>query len=136
MTRRIASFFILLFLFAAPGLAWGDDRAVEAAEDFVSQIDFGRFGESWDEGDYLLQFRTPREEWVRTLAVDRELFGWLIERRLKLTASRGSLPGLPDGTYLIVVFDAVFENKKAAIETVIMVADEWGRWHPAGYALR
>ena len=45
------------------------------------------------------------------------------------------LPGAPDGTYVVLVYDTRFEHKERARETVT-VALEGGRFRGAGYFIR
>ncbi len=138
--NRVGSAFFLFFTLCCITSALAEDYdprdVVNAAEDFVSLIDYGLFAESWEEGDPLLQIRTPREEWIGRLALERDLFGWVLHRSPRVSTYRDSLPGLPDGDYVIVVFDSVFERKRAAVETLIMVLDAEGGWKSVGYSLK
>jgi len=43
-----------------------------------------------------------------------------------------SLPGAPDGEYVLVQFATSFEQKKTAIETVTAMLDKDGTWRVAG----
>jgi hypothetical protein len=47
-----------------------------------------------------------------------------------------SLPGAPDGKYVIIQYESSFDNKKAAIETVTPMLDEDGRWRVSGYFIK
>ena len=49
---------------------------------------------------------------------------------------RGSLPGAPDGKYVVIQYDTVFENKSSAVETIIPMADPDGAWRVSGYFIR
>ncbi|MDD5138124.1 MAG: DUF4019 domain-containing protein, partial [Candidatus Omnitrophica bacterium] len=44
-----------------------------------------------------------------------------------------TLPGAPDGEYVIVQFDTTFENKKSSVESVTMSLEADGRWRVSGY---
>jgi hypothetical protein len=46
------------------------------------------------------------------------------------------LPGAPDGKYVVIQFDAVFENKPSAVETVTPMLDPDGVWRVSGYFIR
>jgi hypothetical protein len=46
-----------------------------------------------------------------------------------------SLPGAPDGEYVVLQFKTVFEHKKDAIETLTPMLDN-GQWRVAGYYVR
>jgi len=47
-----------------------------------------------------------------------------------------SLPGVPDGKYVVIQYQTSFAKKKAAIETVTPVLDEDGRWRVSGYFIK
>jgi hypothetical protein len=46
---------------------------------------------------------------------------------------RTSLPGAPDGEYVVMQFNTSYTQKKSAVETVTMVLDKDGKWHVAGF---
>lgn len=47
-----------------------------------------------------------------------------------------SLPGVPDGEYVVFQFATAFEQKEAAIETVVTVKDTDGSWRVGGYFVK
>jgi hypothetical protein len=47
-----------------------------------------------------------------------------------------TLPGAPDGEYVVIQFDASFENKKAAVETLTSMKDKAGLWRVSGYFVK
>jgi hypothetical protein len=47
-----------------------------------------------------------------------------------------TLPGVPDGEYVVVQFDTSFEKKKTAIETVTPMKEPDGRWRVSGYFIK
>jgi hypothetical protein len=47
-----------------------------------------------------------------------------------------SLPGAPDGEYVVIQFETSFENKNDAVETVTPMKDEDGKWRVSGYFIR
>ncbi len=47
-----------------------------------------------------------------------------------------SLPGVPDGDYVVIQYEASFENKRSAVETITPVLDEDGAMRVAGYYIR
>jgi hypothetical protein len=60
----------------------------------------------------------------------------VVERKVRRTAHVTSLPGVPEGDYLIIEFDTSFDNKAAAIETISPARDADGNWGVAGYYIR
>lgn len=47
-----------------------------------------------------------------------------------------SLPGAPDGEYVVIQYKSSFENKKAAVETVTPMRDKYGAWRISGYFIK
>ena len=66
----------------------------------------------------------------------RQPFGKLLSRKLKSKQYATSLPGAPDGQFVVIQFEASFENKKAAIETVTPMLDPDGKWRVSGYYIK
>ena len=66
----------------------------------------------------------------------RTPFGALKSRKVKSTQYTTTLPGAPDGHYVIVQFDTSFEHKAAAIETVTPMKDPDGSWRVSGYFIK
>jgi hypothetical protein len=107
--------------------------AVAAAEKWLIMIDGGRYGESWKEAAGYFRTAVKQEQWEQTLQALRKPFGKLISRKLKSKSYTTSLPGAPDGEYVVIQFETSFENKKSAIETVTPVKDKDGKWRVSGY---
>jgi len=66
----------------------------------------------------------------------REPLGKLISRKVANALYTTSLPGLPDGQYVVIQFNTSFENKKSGIETVTPMVDKDGRWRVSGYYIK
>ncbi len=47
-----------------------------------------------------------------------------------------SLPGAPDGEYVVISYETSFTNKKSAIETVTPMLDKDGKWRVSGYFIK
>ena len=73
--------------------------------------------------------------WV-SLSVVLWLMGKLVSRKAKSRKYAESLPGAPDGKYVVIQFDTVFENKASAVETVTPMVDPDGSWRVSGYYVR
>jgi hypothetical protein len=59
-----------------------------------------------------------------------------VTRKVKTKSYRTSLPGAPDGEYVVIQFDTSFVNKKAAVETVTPMMDKNGVWRASGYYIK
>jgi hypothetical protein len=66
----------------------------------------------------------------------RNPLGMLVCRKLKSREYTEKIPGAPDGRYVVIQYDTVFENKSSAVETVTPMADPDGAWRVSGYFIR
>ncbi|MBM4320898.1 MAG: DUF4019 domain-containing protein, partial [Deltaproteobacteria bacterium] len=55
--------------------------------------------------------------------------------KLKSARYQTSLPGAPDGEYVVIQFESSFENKRSAIETITPMLDS-GKWRVSGYFIK
>ena len=117
---------------AGPG-ATGD--AVAAAQAWLALIDAGRIDDSWRETASLFRQQVSREDWKAAVSVARRPFGAFVSRRLRGAKYTDSLPGAPDGHYVVIQFEATYERKRTAIETVTPMLDD-GAWRVSGYYIR
>ncbi|MDY6990555.1 MAG: DUF4019 domain-containing protein [Thermodesulfobacteriota bacterium] len=60
----------------------------------------------------------------------------VISRKVKAKAYKTSLPGAPDGEYVVIQFDTSFEYKEKAVETVTPMMDKDGLWRVSGYYIK
>jgi hypothetical protein len=70
------------------------------------------------------------------LQATRAPLGKVASRVVKSAVYTTSLPGAPDGQYVVIQFESSFEHKKAAIETVTPSLGEDGEWRVSGYFIR
>ncbi len=126
-------------LAAPPGpalaAAASEAAALQAAEAWLKLVDAGQYGASWDEASTMFRKAVPRATWEKQAAAAREPLGKLLGRKLVSKQLTHELPGAPDGTYVVLVFDTRFEHKERAHETVTMMLDG-GRFRGAGYFIR
>jgi hypothetical protein len=66
----------------------------------------------------------------------RKPLGSLVSRKLKSAQEMESLPGAPDGRYIVMQFETSFTNKKSAVETVTFMLEKDGQWRAAGYFIK
>ena len=45
-------------------------------------------------------------------------------------------PGAPDGEYVVIQYEASFENKASAVETITPMLDKDGQWRVSGYFMK
>lgn len=112
------------------------DAAVEAAEAWLGLVDAGKYKESWSEAAPFFKERVGEEEWVKMVSLARTPFGALKSRELMNVRYLTSLPGAPDGEYVVIQFKTSFENKAEAVETVTPMKDDKGTWRVSGYYIK
>jgi hypothetical protein len=113
-----------------------EDEAQKAAEQWLSLTDTGDFSESWKTAAEYFQAAVPLEQWQRSLDAVRKPLGEVVSRKFKSAKYTRSLPGAPDGEYVVLQFETSFARKADAIETVTPMLDKGGRWRVSGYYIK
>ena len=137
----------LALVLAALGLIWtsgivlGSDTgrqaaALSAAQKWLALVDAGKYAESWNEAAELFKNAVSSQQWEQAARAARKPLGNLIDRQFRSSTYQSTLPGAPDGEYVVIQFEASFENKRAAVETVTPMLDQDGAWRVAGYFIR
>ncbi len=113
-----------------------EKAALRSAKTWLSLIDAGRYAESWQEASTYFQGAVSREKWESALAGVRTPLGKLVSRKVAKTKEATTLPGAPDGRYVVMTFTSSFEQKKTATETVTFMREKDGTWKAAGYFIK
>jgi hypothetical protein len=129
-----ALFGFLLVTYAQNGAV--ASAAQQSTETWLRLVDNGAYSESWDTAAAPFKRVATREKWVDALNAVRSPLGTLGSRRLKSATATKTLPGAPDGDYFVFQYDARFEHKQAAVETVTAVLDNDGAWRVGGYFIK
>ena len=110
--------------------------AQKAAEFWLSLVDSSEYSESWNEAAQIFKQKISLQQWKIALESDRIPLGKLKSRRLKTVAYTDTLPGAPDGKYVVIQYETTFDKKKSAIETVTPMMEKDGQWRVSGYFIR
>ncbi len=130
---------IFLFFFGLIARAAETDdthKAQTAAKAWLALVDAEKYGQSWNEAALLFRSAVMKVDWERAAKATRDPLGAVKSRTLKSANFTRSLPGAPDGEYVVIQFDAQFANKASAVETVTPMRDKDGAWRVAGYYIR
>ncbi len=139
MNIRSAAVLAVGLMVAAPGLAEEGEKekaAVAAAREWLALVDRGKYGESWKEAAEYFRNAVKKEQWEQAVRAVRKPLGAVSGREVKGADYKTSLPGAPDGEYVVIQFAASFENKKEAVETVTPMMDKDGKWRVSGYFIK
>jgi len=112
------------------------NMALSSAETWLNLVDEGRYADSWNEAAGYFKGAVKQERWEEMLQAVRTPLGKVISREVKSKSYHTSLPGAPDGEYVVIQFETSFENKKSGIETVTPMLDQDGKWRVSGYFIR
>ncbi len=111
-------------------------KAVEAAKKWLALVDQGKYGKSWAAAADYFKGAVTEKQWEQAATAIRSPPGKVITRKLKSKQYATSLPGAPDGEYLVIQFETSFENKKASVETVTPMKEKDGSWRVSGYYIK
>lgn len=113
-----------------------ESAAETAALTWLGLIDSGAYARSWDAAAQFFRNSLPQSQWVTRISAVRGPLGSVKSRRLLSARFERSLPGVPDGEYVIVQFNSSFEHKADATETVTPMKDPDGEWRVSGYFIQ
>jgi len=111
-------------------------QAQVAARSWLALTDGAKYGESWDTAASLFKNVVTRADWEKALKGVRAPLGALKGRQVKSATFTRTLPGAPDGEYVVIQFESQFENKATAVESVTPMHEKDGAWRVSGYFIR
>jgi len=130
----------LCVLLLAAGISFAgpaeEKAAVKAAEAWLGLVDSGKYDESWKEAAQMFRGAVQQGQWSAQVKGVRDPLGKLVKRKVSSKQYTKTLPGAPDGEYVVIQFISSFENKKNAVETVTPMLDKDGKWRVSGYYIR
>ncbi len=130
---------LAILLIVAPSIGSAAEAKKEAAKqaalEWLALVDATQYEASWKQAASLFRTQVSTSDWMKAVAAARSPLGGFVARDLISATYATSLPGAPDGEYVVLQFQTQFENKAQAVETVTPMLDE-GQWRVAGYYIR
>jgi hypothetical protein len=105
----------------------------DAIEKWLSVVDRGQYGESWDIASPRLKFTIPRAEWIRTVENWRKPLGPFVSRELVDARMATDPPNMPSGDYMVFGYKSTFRNRNNVGELVITAQSPDGVWRVLSY---
>lgn len=142
MARKARNTFMaaLVFLMALCQLLQAGETkeslATAASKAWLALVDKGLYSKSWEEASQYFKTAVTQEKWKESMGAFRAPLGKLLSRKVKSTQYAKTLPGAPDGEYVVIQYETSFEKKASAIETVTPMLDKDGKWRVTGYYIR
>ena len=141
MRRGIGTVVGLLLVVTIASLGWATQndevkKAIVVSGEWLTLIDNNNYSTSWETAGFYFKQNVDNKEWVKKIHAVRNPLGRLINRNMISSRYMTSLPGAPDGEYVVIQYKSSFENKKTAIETVTPMRDKDGIWRVSGYFIK
>jgi hypothetical protein len=121
---------------ATTGHAAEKASAIKASGAWLKIIDSGKYDESWKQASSFFKDHVSESRWVGKVGPARKSLGGVTMRKINTARYMTSMPGAPDGKYVVVQYLTSFEHKKAAVETVTPMLDSDGQWRVSGYYIK
>jgi hypothetical protein len=113
-----------------------EDLAQQSAGNWLGLVDSGKYPDSWQGAASMFKATVSKEQWQGMMHASRDPLGKMLSRKLKSATYTKTLPGAPDGEYVVIQYDSSFEHKQSAVETVTPLLDKDGRWRVSGYYIK
>jgi len=133
---------LLVVLFQIGAIAAGESnaaaeaQATQAAQKWLKLVDGGEYKQSWESASSFFKVAITDDQWAQRVAAVREPLGQVVTRKLTAARYTMTLPGAPDGKYVVIRYATTFQNKQSAVETVTPMLDADGEWRVSGYYIR
>ncbi len=136
LVLSLAIFLIFSFIGSLYANEAAQKAAITAAGVWLSLVDEGNYGESWNQTAGFFKNAVTKEQWLNSMKSFRVPLGKTVVRKLKSKQYTKTLPGAPDGEYVVIQYETTFEKKQSAIETVTPMLDKDGKWRVSGYYIK
>jgi Protein of unknown function (DUF4019) len=103
---------------------------------WLDLVDRGDGRGSWEDAGATFKSAVTPSSWADQLRAARGPLGPLTSRTLAVEQSFNGLPGAPPGEYVVQQYHAVYDDRKAVVETVTLMREPDGRWRVVGYFIR
>lgn len=122
---------------SAPRPPMSNEQAAESTgRAWLALVDAGKYAQTWADAAALFKKSIDQPTWQKQVDGVRSPLGKLLSRKTTSRRYTKTVPGGPDGDYVILMFETRFENKQSALETVTPMKDPDGSWRVSGYFIR
>ncbi len=123
----VLSVFLASLSFSVCSAGSFPSQAIVVAEQFTVFLDKQDYSTAYNNGSEILRVLHAKSDWIKKRERSDILLGSVQERKLASIRARNSYPGLPDGDYLVVYYEAQTQHKQKAAEVLLvkLVGDSW-----------
>jgi len=140
MNKVIASIAVALCVVFSSSLASQEAESIAKARAsstaWLKLIDEGNYKDSWNQGAGRFQTSVSQTSWESAVSNVRKPLGKVLGRELESAVFTHTLPGAPDGNYVVIQYSTHFEHKANATETVTPSQESDGSWKVSGYYVK
>jgi hypothetical protein len=113
-----------------------EERAAQRqALGFLGYLDKGRFADSYAYTGMLIRAQVDRPSFSAQVEKARAGTGALLTRELLDSTYATSVPGAPEGQYVVLHYHSSFADKQEAVETLTLAFAK-GYWRVSGYYIK
>lgn len=138
--KQIVITVCLAFVFLSCQSVFADqtkkEAALTAAENWLTLVDGENYTSSWQNAAAYFKRAVSEDQWTQSMTAFRRPLGKVVSRTLASQNYTKTLPGAPDGEYVVIQYRTSFEHKAASIETVTPMLDTDGVWRVSGYYIK
>lgn len=109
---------------------------VAAAEQWLALADAGKGAETWSAAGTAFRSAVTSEQWTGMLQGARAPLGELKSRSLANARYTRTLPGMPEGDYVVIQYGAAYANRQGMTETVVAAREADGSWKVVTYLIQ
>jgi hypothetical protein len=139
-SKFVPGFLLLTLLLGICSAVQAQQKAEQLAQlssdTWLALVDAGKYADSWQEASQIFKAAVTKEQWQSALRGSRDPLGKLLSRKVKSATYTKTLPGAPDGEYVVIQYESSFEHKQSAVETVTPTLDKDGKWRVSGYFIK
>ena len=107
-----------------------------AARSWLSLVDRGTSGESWDSASAFFRSAVTKPDWEEAVHRARGPFHPFGTRKLLSASFQTKPPNAPPGEYVVLQDQTEAAGEKVVVETVTPMKDKDGSWRVSGYYIR
>jgi hypothetical protein len=138
--KVVASILLSLSVLVCTSAIAQDSEAVPqaqaAASAWLALVDAGNYSRSWEQAASLFKSAIGQTSWAAAAQAARAPLGVLRSREVKSAIFTHTLPGAPDGEYVVVTYASRFQNRASALEIVTPLREKDGAWRVSGYFVK
>ncbi len=112
-----------------------EQAAERQALGFLGYLDHARYADSYAYTGMLIRTQLDRDSFAKQLEKARAGTGALLSRELIDASYANTVPGAPEGQYVVLHYAASFANRQEAVETLTLAFAK-GYWRVSGYYIK